>query len=90
MTTQSTLKQLEKEIDALKERNHRVEAEKAWETSWFRRITVLILTYIVITLFFLAAKFPDPFLNSIVPTLAFVLSTSSLPLFKKIWKKFNQ
>lgn len=85
-----TLEQLKQEITALKARNARVEADKAWEVSWTRRIIVLALTYIIVTLFFLAAHLPDPFLNSLVPTVAFALSTSSLPLFKKIWMKLKK
>jgi len=84
-----TLEQLNQEINALKARNARVELDKAWETSWTRRIIVLALTYIVIVLFFLTADLPEPFLNALVPTIAFTLSTSSLPLFKKIWLKLK-
>ena len=29
---------LEKEIEKIKERNKKVELDKAWETSWIRRI----------------------------------------------------
>lgn len=85
-----TIDQLNQEIEKIKGRNQRVELDKTWELSWTRRIVILILTYIVITLFFLVAKLPNPFLNSLVPTVAFALSTSSLPLFKKIWKKFTK
>lgn len=31
-------KELEKEIEQIKARNKRVELDKAWETSWTRRI----------------------------------------------------
>lgn len=82
-----TLEDLQKEIDEIKARNKRVEAEKDWETSWSRRIAVLILTYIVIVIFFFVAKLPDPFLNAIIPSLAFILSTSSMPFLKKLWLK---
>ncbi|MAG11753.1 MAG: hypothetical protein CMI52_03015 [Parcubacteria group bacterium] len=72
---------------ALHKRNKRVEADKAWETCWTRRILIAVLTYFVIVLFFWAADLPRPFVNSIVPAVAFVLSTLSMPLFKKIWLK---
>lgn len=83
----ATIKQLEAEIGKIKERNKRVEAEKAWETSFFRKILILILTYIVAVLFFVFAELPNPYTNAIVPTVAFFLSTLSLPLFKKVWLK---
>ena len=73
------------EIDKIKQRNRRVELDKAWETSWTRKIIVTLLTYAVIVIFFFSAELPRPFINSIVPALAFVLSTLSLPFFKKIW-----
>lgn len=72
-------------ITALQDRNKRVEQDKAWETSWTRRIIIAILTYATIVLFFFTANLPKPFINSIVPTTGFVLSTLSLPFFKKLW-----
>lgn len=74
-----------KEIQKIKERNLRVEVDKAWETSYTRKIIIAILTYLVIVLFFISASVANPFLNAIVPTLGFILSTLSLPFFKKIW-----
>ena len=80
-----TPEELEKEIAALKERNRKVEADKAWETSWARKIIVAVLTYIGIALFFVSAGLPHPLLSAFVPTAAFVLSTLSLPWLKKWW-----
>ena len=79
------LEQLQQEIEEIKKRNKRVEADKAWEASWTRRIIILILTYIVIVIFFWFAELSKPFLNAIVPSLAFVLSTLSVPMFKRWW-----
>lgn len=80
-----SLEQLQAEIDEIKARNRRVEADKAWETSWTRRILVLILTYLVIVIFFYTVKLSRPFINAIVPAAAFLLSTLTLPVFKKWW-----
>lgn len=74
-------------IEAIEKRNKRVEMEKAWETSWMRKIAVAVLTYVTIVIFFVAANLPKPFINSLVPTIGFVLSTLSLDYFKKIWIK---
>jgi hypothetical protein len=79
---------LEHEIRQILERNRRVELDKAWETSLFRKVVIAILTYLVIVLFFVFAGLPQPFANAIVPTLGFLLSTLSLPLFKNIWLKY--
>ena len=85
----SSIKELETEIRKINERNKRVEADKAWETSWARKIIISVLTYAVIVLFFFAANLPKPFINSIVPAAAFVLSTLTLPIFKKVWLKVH-
>ncbi len=76
-----------KEIKSIKVRNARVEADKAWETSWTRRIMVAVLTYVVVLLFFLVANLPNPFVNSLVPTLGFLISTLTIDLAKKEWIK---
>ena len=81
------LQQLKNEINEIKERNTRVEADKAWETSLFRKILVAILTYLVVVLFFVIAELPKPFINALVPTLGFLLSTLSISFFNKLWLK---
>ncbi|MFA6065031.1 MAG: hypothetical protein WCW44_05960 [archaeon] len=82
-----TQNKLKKEIQSIKERNARVEADKAWETSWARRIMLAVLTYIVVLLFFLVAQLPNPFVNSLVPTLGFLISTLTIDFAKKEWIK---
>jgi hypothetical protein len=84
------MQELEDRIKKIEERNKRVELDKAWETSWARRIIILALTYVVITIFFLVASLPHPFINPIIPTIGFALSTFSLPYFKKIWIKYKK
>ncbi|MFA6170925.1 MAG: hypothetical protein WCW77_01950 [Patescibacteria group bacterium] len=81
------MEELKTEVEKIKDRNARVEADKAWETSWTRRMLVAFLTYLVIVIFFLTVKVPRPFINAIVPTLGFVLSTLSISYVKKLWLK---
>ncbi|MBI2334419.1 hypothetical protein HYU96_01325 [Candidatus Daviesbacteria bacterium] len=81
----TTIQDLELEINKIKERNIRVETEKSWETSLTRKIVISVLTYLVISLFFLFAGISKPFVNSIVPAIAFILSTLSVPFVKKWW-----
>ena len=80
---QPTLASLQKEIDYIKLRNQRVEKDKAWETSTARKVSVAVLTYLTILLFFVVIKVKNPMINAIVPTLGFLLSTMSLPFIKK-------
>lgn len=82
-----TLTTLQKEIDLIKLRNQRVEADKAWETSSARKVSIAVLTYLTILLFFFVIHVEKPLVNAIVPTLGFLLSTLSLPLIKKWWLK---
>lgn len=78
---------LEKEVRLIKERNARVEADKAWETSWARKIAIVLLTYIVVVALFLGMGFAKPLENALVPTVAFLLSTLTLDALKGIWIK---
>jgi len=86
----TSLESLQAEIDKIKARNTRVEIDKSWETSWTRKFTILILTYFVVFLFFIVNNLPNPFINSIVPTLGFFLSTLSVPWIKKLWIKIKK
>lgn len=63
------INQLEQEIIVIKERNSRVEADKAWETSFVRKISIAILTYAVVVIFFYFIKLENPWINAIVPTM---------------------
>ena len=83
----SSFEKLEKEIHQIKERNKRVEADKSWETSKARKIIISIATYIIIGLFLAAARIPDPWLSALIPSLAFILSTLTLPMVKELWVK---
>lgn len=82
------MKNLEKEIELIKERNHRVEKDKAWETSWVRRICIAVLTYLVVVCYnYGITKLDNVFLSSLVPVMGFLLSTLSLKLIRNIWEK---
>jgi len=72
------MQDIQKEIEQLKERNKRVEADKAWETSTARKIIIMILTYTVIVIFLYTARLPKPWINAIIPTIGFMVSTLGL------------
>jgi hypothetical protein len=84
----SDFEQIQKDIEGIKQRNKSVEADKAWERSYMRRITLMVFTYLILSLYMLAIEIPRPWLNSIIPTAGFLLSTLSLPWFRKIWQKY--
>ena len=79
---------LNKEIEEIKKRNKRVELDKAWETSWTRKICICILTYIVVVIYsYMVRNYNNIFLSSLVPVIGFTLSTLSLNYIIKIWEK---
>lgn len=84
------IEDLKQEIEKIKERNKSVEADKAWETSFFRRLMLTIFTYLTIAVYLAAIQVEKPWLSAIVPAIAFVLSTLTMPFFKKIWLKFRK
>lgn len=79
---------LEKRIEKIEMRNENVETDKAWETSWTRKGLIALFTYIAIALYMEFVLGINPWINALVPTLGFMLSTLSLPYFKKFWKKY--
>ena len=72
------MEELEKRIEAIEKRNKKVEKDKAWETSWTRRVCIMILTYIIVLIYsYIIRKVDNVLLSSIVPVIGFTLSTLS-------------
>ena len=87
MSSKMEENQIEKEIQNIKERNKRVEKDKAWETSLTRRICIMILTYIVVLFYsYMVKNITSIWLSSLIPVIGFALSTLSLKIIRKIWK----
>lgn len=80
-------KSLEERIEVIEERNKRVEFDKRWEVSSIRILSVGIITYLIAVFVLFMIKAPNPFLNALIPTVGFILSTQSLPFIKKLWLK---
>ena len=78
-------KNYEKRVEAIEIRNKKVELDKAWETSFFRRFLIAFLTYLVIVIFMFSAKIDRPFINAIVPAIGFLLSTLTISYLKNWW-----
>jgi len=81
---------IEKRIAKIEARNHRVEIDKSWETSSIRRIVIMILTYIVMVCFMAAIGNDNPFINALIPTTGFFLSTLTLSFARRFWETKNQ
>jgi len=82
-----TVKELEKEIDGIKKRNERVEADKAWETSFVRRAFISISTYVLLVILMMMLDVERPLFSAIIPSVAYFISTFSLGVLKSWWLK---
>ena len=83
----TTLVSLAKDVGQIKERNRKVELDKKWEVSFTRRFLLVTFTYLSIGLYMSAIDIKDPWVNAVVPSIGFLLSTLTLPFFKNLWIK---
>jgi hypothetical protein len=81
------MKDVAEDIRTLQERNRKVEMEKAWEVSFTRRSFIASITYLTATLFLWTIGVEQPYVNALVPTGGYILSTLSLPWLKNWWLK---
>ncbi|MFH1832719.1 MAG: hypothetical protein ABH816_00940 [Candidatus Levyibacteriota bacterium] len=81
-------KSLEERVSEIEQRNKKVELDKTWETSYTRRFLLLAFTYLAIALYLKFILGVEPWLNAIIPSIGFLLSTLTLPFFKELWKKY--
>lgn len=75
----------DKDVQAIIERNKKVEAEKAWEVSWTRRLFIAVITYFIAAVYMKLVGLSYPFLGAFVPAGGYMLSTFSLPILKELW-----
>jgi hypothetical protein len=78
-------KNLVRRIEKLEARNKRVEADKAWETSWTRRILIMVLTYLVVISYLHFVVHINPWINGFVPVIGYFVSTFTVSAVKKRW-----
>jgi len=78
---------LEREIAVIRERNSRVENNKAWETGRARLLSITLITYVTMVLVFRVLGSGRPLAEALVPTTGFFLSTLSLSFLRGIWQR---
>lgn len=76
---------IEQELRTITERNRRVEADKAWETSFFRKLVLAVITYVVALFLLYVIGAEHIFLSALVPAVGFILSVQTLPTIKRVW-----
>lgn len=79
--------EIEQDILNIEERNARVEMDKAWERSWTRRISIVVMTYVIASIWLAVINESNVFLKALIPTAGYLLSTLSLPQIKRYWAR---
>lgn len=78
-------KTVEQRLSQIEARNSRVEAEKAWETSNYRKVLIVVTTYFLMCLTMAIIGVNQFYIQSIIPTLGYFLSTLSFRFIKKFY-----
>jgi hypothetical protein len=76
---------LKERLEIIEGRNQKVENDKAWETSWTRRLSIMLLTYLVVAFYLRFVVHIAPWINALVPVIGYTLSTLTISLLKKQW-----
>ena len=78
-------KSIEERLAAIESRNQRVENDKAWETSWIRKVSIMTVTYLVVAAYLHFVIHTEPWINALVPVIGFLLSTLTISFIKQQW-----
>jgi hypothetical protein len=78
---------LEAQVAAIQSRNQRVESHKAWETGRARLVSITVITYITMLLVFAVIGSARPYIDALVPTTGFFLSTLSLSFVRRFFDR---
>lgn len=73
------------DIIQLKERTKKVEADKAWETSWTRRGIIGGVTYIIVAFWLAIIGVNHNMIHALVPVASYLAAMALLPMLKQYW-----
>ena len=73
------------ELDSIKQRNAKVEADKAWEGSWVRKLSIAAITYVFLVFYLPVLGLEKSWMHATVPVCGYLFSTLTLPVIKKFW-----
>lgn len=78
---------LEQRVKNIELRNNRVEMDKAWETSWVRRLSIAAFTYATVAGYLaLVIESDRPLVHAATPALGYLMSTLVLSRIRKRWE----
>ncbi len=83
----ATRKELEEEINKIKLRNKKVEADKAWETSKTRTAFIAFVTFTLVYFFTVISGGDMALLNAIFAVTGYWISTETYNVLKNWWLK---
>lgn len=83
----SSYDELVKRIEKIEKRNSVVSADKTWETSWTRKISIVVLTYLVVLVYLFVIGNDTPWINAIVPPTGYFLSTLAIRQLRSVWQR---
>ncbi len=78
---------LKEEIEKIKARNKKVEADKSWETSRTKAIFITGSVYILAVLLMILTGTNNPLVNAFIPSVGYLISTLSYGILKNWWLK---
>ena len=79
------IEKLKEEIEAIKARNRRVEADKGWETSKTRSFFVASITFLLAYFFMHLISEREAFWKAVAGSLAYLASTTTYGILKNWW-----
>ena len=87
MSVEDQVSSLQEEIEKIKTRNKRVEADKAWETSKTRALFVALVTFALAFLFMVLIDEREPLWKALAGSIAYLASTTTYGILKNLWLK---
>ncbi len=87
MSGQDEIKALREEIEVIKARNRRVEADKAWETSKTRNVFIAIVTFALAYILMLLLNESRPLEKAFIGSILYLMSTTTYGVLKDWWLK---
>ncbi len=83
----SFMHDIESRISAIESRNARVATDKAWETSFTRKFSILVMTYCILGIYMKLLGIEKWYFHALVPTCGYFLSTLALPVIRTLWER---
>ncbi len=89
-TLEERVAHLETEVAGLRQRNSKVEKDKAWEMSWVRILIIAAVTYIAVVLLLQILQTAYAWLAALIPAGGYFTSSLTLPKIKKYWLEIQK